>query len=104
MDFLFSDKFPSGIVKVLEDEGFDNLPALLSTDRHDLDGLKLKKGHTAIVCEATKTLQLQHGEGPLVKQTSVKCLLSTFKLPSLLRTALMLCITTMTTMTIAALT
>ena len=42
MGFLFSEKFPSGIVEVLEDDGFDNLPALLSADRHDLDGLKLK--------------------------------------------------------------
>ena len=67
MDFSFSefcDKFPSGIVEVLED-GFDNLPALLSADRHDLDGLKLKKGHVAVVREAIKTLQLQHREGPL---------------------------------------
>ena len=61
----FSDKFPSGIAEALEEDGFDNLPALLSADRHDTDGLKLKKGHAAVVREATKTLQLQHGEGPL---------------------------------------
>ena len=49
MDFWFSkfcDKFPSGIVEVLEDVGFDNPPALLSTNRHDKDkhtrwGMKL---------------------------------------------------------------
>ena len=54
----FSDKFPSGIVAALEEDGFDNLPALLSADRHDTDGLKLKKGHVAGVLEARKTLQL----------------------------------------------
>ena len=61
----FSDKFPSGIVEALEDEGFDNLPAPLSADRHDTDGPKLKKSHVAFVSEATKTLQIQHGAGPL---------------------------------------
>ena len=68
MDFSLSEiseKFPSGIVEALEDEGFDNLPALLSADRHDTDGLKLKKSHDAFVCEAAKTLQIQHGEGLL---------------------------------------
>ena len=42
----------------------------LSADRHDLDGLKLKKGHVAVVREATKTLQIQHGEGPLCTPVS----------------------------------
>ena len=68
MDFSFSEfckEFPSGIVETLEEDGFDNLPALLSADRHDTDGLKLKKGHVAVIREAIKTLQLQHGEGPL---------------------------------------
>ena len=65
MDFSFSEDFPSGIVEALEEDGFDNLPALLSADRHDTDGLKLKKGHVAVVREAIKTLQFQHGEGPL---------------------------------------
>ena len=54
MDFSFSE-FPSGIVEALEEDGFDNLPALLSADRHDNDGLKLKKGHVAVVREAIKT-------------------------------------------------
>ena len=43
----FSDNFPRGIVEALEDEGFDNLPALVGVGRQDLDGLKLKKGHVA---------------------------------------------------------
>ena len=46
MDFSacseLSDEFPGGGVQALEDEGFDSLPALLSADRHDTDGLKLK--------------------------------------------------------------
>ena len=68
MDFSFSEfsaKCPSGIVEALEEDGFDNLPALLSADRHDTDGLKLKKGHVAVGREATKTLQIKHREGPL---------------------------------------
>ena len=68
MDFSFSEfckEFSGGIVEALEEDGFDNLPALLSADRHDTEGLKLKKGHVAVVREAIKTLQLQHGEGPL---------------------------------------
>ena len=56
MDFSacseLSDEFPSGGVQALEDEGFDSLPAFLSADRYDTDGLKLKKVH---VREATKT-------------------------------------------------
>ena len=64
MDFSFSEfckDFPSGIVEALEEDGFDSLPARLSADRHDTDGLKLKKGHVAVVRERIKTPQLQHG-------------------------------------------
>ena len=48
MDFSFSefsDKFPGGTVKALEDEGCPLI--VLSVDRHDLDGMKLKKSHVA---------------------------------------------------------
>ena len=67
--FEFSNNFPSGITDVLEDEGFDNLPALLSTDCHDLGGLKLKQDHITFVCEETKAFQIQikPGEVPLYR-------------------------------------
>ena len=66
-------KSASGIVEALEEVGFDSLHALLSADRHDTDGLKMKKGHVAVVREAIKTLQLQHGEGPLRTLVSTGC-------------------------------
>ena len=46
---------------------------LLSADHHDLDCLKLKKGHVAIVREAAKSLQIKHGEGPLRTPVSTGC-------------------------------
>ena len=71
MDFLFSDKFPSGTVEVLEMRALTM--CLLSADHHDLDCLKLKKGHVAIVREAAKSLQIKHGEGPLRTPVSTGC-------------------------------
>ena len=55
---------------MLEDGGFDNLPALLSTDCHDPGGLKLKKDHITFVFEETKAFQIKHGEGPLCTSVS----------------------------------
>ena len=60
----FSYNCPRVIVKALEDKGFDSLTA------HDLDGLKIKKGHIAVIREAAKTLQIKHGESPLQTQVT----------------------------------
>ena len=60
----FSYNCPRVTVKALEDKGFDNLTA------HDLDGLKIKKGHIAVIREAAKTLQIKHGESPLQTQVT----------------------------------
>jgi len=41
------------------------LTICFSADRHDLNGRKLKKGHDAVVCEATKILRIKHGKRSL---------------------------------------
>ena len=57
-------QFSMSYFKALEDKGFDNLTA------HDLDELKIKKSHIAVIREAAKTLQIKHGESPLQTQVT----------------------------------
>ena len=48
---------------MLTEEGVDTLPALFSASREDIEGLKMKKGHIALV-RGTVTVTVPDGKGP----------------------------------------
>ena len=58
----FCKDFPDRVASVLAEEGFDTLPVLLSASLEDIEGLKMRKGHIAVVREAVTVLQSQHGK------------------------------------------
>ena len=66
----FGKELPSSVMDLLTNEGFDSTQALLCMSQDDIDKLKIKPGHVAIVHESVKKLQRQHQTSPFFVKTA----------------------------------